>query len=455
MATAAVAEGADQALINTLANGVRVVALPMPHLASASVSVFVRAGSAHESRALNGISHVVEHMVFKGTASRDARAINLDAERLGARVDAHTDKDHTAFHLQGLAAHAGRFVQLLGDIVQQPSFPADEFERERAVLLHEYTEDEDDPMAAAYRLFDRACWGLHPLAQPVIGSRANVQRFTRDDLLAHVQRHYCGANVIVAAAGAIDPEALLREAESVFGALPRGAPSTVTAPVYRGGLRAQRLGGSSQVHVVLGLPVPPLSARDPAAQVAATLFGEGMSSPLMAQVRERQGLVYYAACAADLLETGGQFVVEASTAPAQLADFVTTVARLLTEQAASIDAVDLERAHNQLLVRLLRAHEKPTRRLEEAALDLFVHGRLRSRAERADEISGVDAAQVRNAFATMLGAELSLAVTGAVARGTRERLRELLAGSGLRLGEESAPEATSGAGPARRLDLND
>ena len=424
---------AHPALLATLPNGVRVVALPMPHLASASVSVFVRAGSAHESRALNGISHVVEHMVFKGTAGRDARAINLDAERLGARVDAHTDKDHTAFHLQGLAAHAGRFVQLLGDIVQHASFPADELERERAVLLHEFTEDEDDPMSVAYRLFDRACYGLHPLAQPVIGTRANLQRFTRESLVGHVQRHYCGANLVVAVAGAIDPEALLRQAEAVFGGLPRGAASTVAPPVYRGGIRARRLEGSSQVHVVMGLPIPALasSGGGTAAAVAAALFGEGMSSPLMAQVRERLGLVYYAACAADQLESCGQFVVEGSTAPEHLDEFVGTVAQLLVAQAAAVDAVDLERAHNQLMVQRLHAHEKPSRRLEEAALDLFVHGRLRDLDERNDEIAGVGLDAVRGAFADMLGTGMSVAVTGAVARGTRDQVRARLGAAGV------------------------
>ena len=110
----------------TLPNGVRVVALRLPHLQSASVSVFVRSGSAHESRPLNGVSHVIEHMMFKGTATRDCRRINLDAERLGAEVNAHTDKDHTAFHMRGLGRHAALFVRMLGDIVRNASFPEDE-----------------------------------------------------------------------------------------------------------------------------------------------------------------------------------------------------------------------------------------------------------------------------------------------------------------------------------------
>src|SRR5512135_1234954 len=146
----------------TLANGVRVVALPQPHLPSATVSVFVRTGSRHESARLNGISHVVEHMAFKGTRTRSCQQVNLDAERLGAEVNAHTDKDHTAFHMRGLARDAVACVRMLGDIVRESTFPKAELERERNVILHEYADDEDDAMATAFKQFDRACFGAHP-----------------------------------------------------------------------------------------------------------------------------------------------------------------------------------------------------------------------------------------------------------------------------------------------------
>jgi predicted Zn-dependent peptidase len=118
------------------ANGLRAVVLPRPDLLSACVSVYVQAGSVHESRRLNGISHVIEHMVFKGTTTRDARQINLDAERLGAEVDAYTDKDHTAFHLRGLAEHALRFVPLLADLLVHATFPARVRRRRRRSGVH-------------------------------------------------------------------------------------------------------------------------------------------------------------------------------------------------------------------------------------------------------------------------------------------------------------------------------
>jgi predicted Zn-dependent peptidase len=414
----------------TLPNGVRVVTIRMPQLESANVAVFVRCGSAHESRALNGIGHVIEHMVFKGTTTRDARRINLDAERLGAEVNAHTDKDHTAFYMRGMAADAGRFVQMLGDIVCRAAFPAAEFEHERQVLLHEFTEDEDDPMSTAFKLFDRACWGLHPAAQAVIGTRHNIERFSREMLAGHVQRHYSAANVVVGVAGPVDPAAIEREVEAAFGALPRGEPNRVEPPAYAGGIKAQRLTGSSQTHVVLGFPLPASAADDPAGLVAAALLGEGMSSPLMERVREQRGLAYYAACSADLFEPCGQFVIEASTSPEQLDELLGELMQLLHAQAGSIDPVDLERARNQIAVRRLRARERPSRRVEEAALDLFAFDRVRSHAERLDALGSVDAAALRRCYAQMLGAGVALAVTGQVARGTGERVRRIVAAAG-------------------------
>jgi len=416
--------------VATLDNGVRVVCIQLPYLEAVSVSVFVRSGSQHESTRQNGISHVVEHMAFKGTHERDCQRINLDAERLGAEVNAHTDKEHTAFHMRGLPEHAGRLIRMLGDIVQNSTFPEAELERERQVILQEYAEDEDDALAAAFRLFDKACYGDHPLAQPVIGTRRNIGHFKRGDLLDYVQHQYTGSNLIVAVAGRVDAGAIVDAAQQAFGAMPRGSENRVAAPEYAGGLRTRRMAGSSQTHVVLGFPIPRLAEEHHASVVAAALFGEGMSSPLMDQIRERRGLVYYAACSADVMELGGQFVIEASLAPEHLDEFFTEVMRLLAEHTRDIDAVGLDRARNQLMVRSLLAQERPSRRLEAAAQDLFVHGRIRSEAAWRARIAAVSAEQVRTAFARMLAAPAAVAVTGKLGSGAKERVQQHIASCG-------------------------
>jgi predicted Zn-dependent peptidase len=411
----------------TLGNGVRVVAIALPHLQSVNVSVFVRTGSSHEGRRLNGISHFVEHMAFKGTHTRSCQQINLDAERLGADVNAHTDKDHTAYHMRGLAVDAPRFVAMLGDIVRNSSFPEAELERERQVILHELTEDEEDVLSTADKLFDRLSYGSHPIAQPVIGSRLTIQHIGRADLLDYVGRQYTGANVVVGIAGRFDAEAVLAAAGAAFATMPAGHENVVVAPSYAGGVASRVQAGYSQTNVVLGYPIASARDDDPAGTVAAALFGEGMSSPLMDEIRERRGLVYYASCAAEVNELCGRFVIEASTSPAQLDEFLVEVRRLLVRQADAISVDDLERARRQIAVRLLRAEERPVRRLEDAALDLLVHGRVRGRAEMLARVEAVDGDAVRAVFARMRETPVALAIAGRIRKGAAERARELFA----------------------------
>jgi predicted Zn-dependent peptidase len=412
--------------VATLGNGVRVVVISLPHLESASASVFVRTGSSHESRRQSGISHFVEHMAFKGTHTRSCQEINLQAERLGADVNAHTDKDHTAYHMRGRTRDAAAFVRMLGDIVQGSTFPEAELERERQVLLQEYIEDEEEPISTAYKLFDKLCFGTHPLAQPVIGSRGNIRRFTRDELLDYVQSQYTAANVVVGVAGHVDADVILREAEAAFRSMRVGAANAVAVPAYGGGIASRALAGSGQTHLVFGLPMPNLKdERHHAGVVAAALFGEGMSSPLLDEIRERRGLAYYLSCSADVSELAGEFIIEASTAPEHADEFLLAVKRLLEAQAGSTGAVDLERAKNQIAVRRLRASERPSRRLEEAALDLLSLGRVRSRAELAERCEAVTGAEVRAAFAAMLESREAVAIAGKIRKGTLERAREI------------------------------
>lgn len=419
------------ATYTTLPNGAHLIALPSPAQATATVAVFVRSGSAHETRLVNGISHVVEHMLFKGTASRDARRINLDAERLGAEVNAHTDRDHTAFYMRGLPEHVGEFTRMLAELVLTPAFPADELERERQVLLQELAEDDDDPVASAYKLFDAACYGTHPAALPVIGTRARVERLTRADLADYVARQYRGANVVVGAAGAFDADAFLREAERAFAPLPEGAPNLVDAPVYLGGVRTRAQSGSSQTHAVIGGALP--SRREAtldgeaACALAAAVLGEGMSSPLLHELREKRALAYHASASADAMDMCGQFIVEASTAPERFDECLEAVLQLLLQHAERIDADELARAKRQLAVRRARAQDKPLRRIEDAALDLFAHGALRDPAARLAALERTDAEAVRAVFGALLGSGLSVAITGELRRAAGTRARTLLA----------------------------
>ena len=405
----------------TLPNGLRIVAIPMPWRATLSLSVFVRTGSLHETAAQSGISHVVEHMAFKGTATRDCQRINLDAELLGAEVNAHTDKDHTAYHMEGLPGDASALLMQLADLVMHGSFPQDEFERERGVIAQEFSEFEDDPVTQAFQAFDAACYGgVHAAGRPVIGKRSVLEKLQRDDLLNYVQRQYTACNVIVAAAGPVDAKsfkALCADVKRAFGAMPTGEPNGLTSPPWIGGLKLKRLSGSGQCQVVLGFEAPSLSDGELAhvpQMLAAAVLGEGMSSPLLDELRERRGLAYHAACTTDVYPLMGQIVIEAATAPEQAEELLETVHALLRQHARAIAPEALARARRQLAVRALRSLEQPTRRMEAAVQDLFCFGRLRDQAAWMKRLESVTAQEVRAVFAKALKSRPAVALAGSV-----------------------------------------
>ena len=216
------------AVLRTLANGVRLLAVPMPQVQSVSVGVFLRVGSRDETPANNGIGHVLEHMAFKGTATRSVQAINLDAERLGADVNAFTGKDSTAYFITGLGRHADALLRMTADIVLNSSFPEHELQRELEVIRQEAIEYDEDPQDSADDLLDRALWGDASMGMPVIGTLANIEGFTRGDLVRHVQSHYVADKTVVAAAGHFDVEAWMARAGELFGAM-RPAPDPLMA----------------------------------------------------------------------------------------------------------------------------------------------------------------------------------------------------------------------------------
>jgi predicted Zn-dependent peptidase len=260
----------------------------------------------------------------------------------------------------------------------------------------------------------------------VIGSRANIRRLTRADLVAHVQRRFTGTNTVVGVAGDVDSDRVVAVAQDAFGDMPRGADNRIAAPDFVGGIQSRRLSGS-QAHAVLGFPIPALPGEHHAIVVAAALFGEGMSSPLLDQLRERRGLVYHADCSTDVRDAYGQFVIEASTSPERLGEYFAEVTRLLREHVEATDPVGLERARNQIAVRRLGAQEVPAQQLELAALDLFALGRVRPREELLAGIAAVTPSRVREAFAQMLDGGAAVGLAGRIARGEEDRIARLLA----------------------------
>lgn len=426
--------------LTTLPNGVRVLAIPMPQLRSASVGVFLRVGSQDESAASNGISHVLEHMAFKGTATRTVQAINLDAERLGADVNAYTSKDTTGYFMTGLGRHAGEFLRMTADIVLHSTFPPEELQRELEVIRQEAIEFHEDPEENSSALVDRALWGEHPLGMPVIGSVENIERFTREDVLAHVRTHYVAQKTVVAAAGNFDVEEFVASARELFGGMPRAgeiAPAAAV-PTSRGEALGTRFSQVSQVFLTVAWPLAPARAEDLpqarwriAASLASTLFGGGMSAPLVDAVRERMGLAYHTESHVEQGDTWFNFIVYAVTTPDKLPQLVQATGALLREHAERMDPVHLERARNQLVVARVREAERAYAAMERAVDELFLRGEAMAPEEAIALIESITADEVRAVFAQMAATRPALAVTGKGATGKAAReLAALLAAAG-------------------------
>ncbi len=427
--------GSTAATLRTLPNGVRLLAVPMPQVQSVSVGVFLRVGSRDETPATNGISHVLEHMAFKGTATRNVQAINLDAERLGADVNAFTGKDATGYFMTGLGRHADRLSRMTADIVLNSTFPEHELQRELDVIRQEAIEYDEDPQDSADDLLDRAIWGDASMGMPVIGTLANIEGFTRSDLVRHVQSHYVAEKTVVAAAGNFDVEAWMALAGDLFGAMPSSPdPAVATPPAparYVGGATARRFTQVSQVFLNFAWPVVPAQADAVsqqrwrlAASVAANLFGGGMSSPLVDTIREQLGLAYTAEASIDKGDVWANFVVHAVTTPDKLDALVTATRDLMRAQAAAIDPVHLERARNQLTVSRVRAAERTYATMEQAVEELLASGAVLPLADAVAMVEDIGADEVRAVFERMLAHAPALAVTG---KGASARLARDLA----------------------------
>ncbi|MBA2962113.1 MULTISPECIES: M16 family metallopeptidase [Ramlibacter] len=427
-------------VLRTLANGVRLLAIPMPHVRSASIGVFLHVGSRDETPATNGIGHVLEHMAFKGTTTRSVQAINLDAERLGADVNAFTGKDTTGYFMTGLGRHAEQLLRMTADIVLNSTFPEAELQRELEVIRQEAIEYEEDPQESSSDLLDRAIWGDDPMGMPVIGTVANIERFSRQDLVGHVQAHYAADKTVVAAAGNFDVAAWLALAAELFAAMPASAARADARPVvpatYVGHALGRRFTQVSQVFLNMAYPLAP-AAQDQlpqqrwrlAASLAANLFGGGMSAPLVDTVREQLGLAYTAHSTVDSGDAWANFVVQAVTTPDKLDALVTATGRLLRAQAGAIDPVHLERAKNQLTVSRVRAGERTYATMEQAVEELFASGTVTSIPQALALIDDIDADEVRAVFERMLANPIALAITGkgASARGARQLVASLAA----------------------------
>ena len=262
--------------ITTLDNGVRVVTDPMPHLQTLSIGVWIDAGSRYETTENNGIAHLLEHMLFKGTARRSARDIAEEIEAVGGILNAFTSRDHTTFYARVMKEDTALAVDLLADLIQNSVFDQHELEREREVILQEIGQAQDTPDDIVFDMLQEQAFPNQALGRSILGTDATMRSVSRDQLVDFQRTHYRGDAIVVSAAGHVDHDALVALADKAFGALPSGRANTFEPGRYEGGvIRADR--PLEQLHLTLGFPS--ISYSDPdfyALNVFSTMLGGGM-----------------------------------------------------------------------------------------------------------------------------------------------------------------------------------
>ena len=356
----------------TMANGLTVVSEYMPGVRSVGVGAWIRAASLHEQRESMGVSHLLEHMVFKGTARRTAKEIALALETLGGSLDAYTGREHTAYQARVLDTHVREAADVLVDLVYRPTLRATDLQTERKVVLEEISMVEDTPDDLVFELHNEALWGTHPYGYSILGTRESVARLDITDLQALHARAYHPAQTVVAAAGNIDHDRLVdvfaatgwTELGSGPGARLTSPPPVAVAPHTR---HVERDG--AQTHVVFGSPS--VSHADPRRYTLAlvsTLLGGGMSSRLFQRVREELGLAYAIYSFQTSHADSGSHGVYVGTAPETAAEAVAAIREELTRVATDgLPPEEVQAGKNQLKGQVTLSLESVTARMYRAA----------------------------------------------------------------------------------------
>ncbi len=398
--------------ISTLPSGLRVVTHRMPELETASVGVWVGAGARDERDDEHGLSHLIEHMAFKGTRTRDARAIVGEIENAGGDLNAATSVEFTTYNARLLGADAPLALDILADILTESLFDPAELEREKGVILQEIGEVQDTPDDLVFDLFNAAAYPDQPIGRPILGTPKRVSGFDRGAILAYLERHYAAPVAVIAAAGAVSHAAIVAAAEARFGALP-ASPAIARAPARYAGGDARLSRKLEQTQLVVGFESVGFDHPDAyAAHVFSNIVGGGMSSRLFQEVREKRGLAYSVDSFQWSYRDTGLFGFCASAAHRDVAELANVALDCLAECARDLTEAELRRAKAQMKVSLLTALESAGARADQMARQLLALGHVPTRADIAAKIDALTIESVRAAGAKALRAPPTVAVVG-------------------------------------------
>jgi predicted Zn-dependent peptidase len=381
--------------ITKLSNGLTVVTDPMPQLQSAAIGVWVDCGARHETRSLMGVSHMLEHMAFKGTARRSARRIAEEIEAVGGYLNAYTSREQTAFHARVLKADVPLAVDILADILTRPAFEPDELERERQVVLQELGQARDTPDDIVFDYLQSAAYPDQPMGWPILGEEGTVGAFTRGDLHSYMGAHYRSGAMTFIASGAVRHADMVALVEDHFAGVPEGRAPSGEAARYVG-IDTRLREDLEQVHVTCAFPgVTSADADAITAQVYVTALGGGMSSRLFQEAREKRGLCYSIYAFAHTFTDAGLVGVYAGTGEREAGEISAVIAGEMAALAGTANDAEVARARAQLKSGLLMGLERPSARAEQIASQLLAYGRVLSVEELTERLDAVDARAVR------------------------------------------------------------
>lgn len=352
-----------------LPNGIRLVTEAMPHVRSVAVGVWVDTGSRVEAEDRGGISHLIEHLVFKGTATRSAETIARAIDSVGGHMDAFTAKEHTCFYVGVLDEHLPLAVDLLSDILMRPLFAADDIEKEKAVVLQEIKMVEDTPDDLIHDLFAEQVWAGHPLGRPILGQWERVRAFDRGTIQRHFEEEYAPGRITVAVAGHVEHEQVCQLLASRFEGFGRPAvPREGAPPSLRPGVQMVSK-ALEQVHMVLGFPgIADTSSERYALYLLNDVLGGSMSSRLFQEVRERQALVYSVHSGAQAYRDTGILYVYAGTEPANFGKVLEAVLKEIRGlKKDGVRPEELRRAKDHLKGSLMLSLESTSSRMNRLA----------------------------------------------------------------------------------------
>jgi predicted Zn-dependent peptidase len=411
----------------SLDNGLTLITESVPGARSVAVGVWLKRGSRHERPELSGISHFIEHMVFKGTKSRSAQRIAEEVDSIGGHMDAFTAKEYASFHLKVLDEHLTTAVEILGDIVMNPLFDPTEMAREKKVIFEEINMVEDTPDDLVMELFAGAFWPGHPLGRSILGNKRSVGRLRREGLAEFFARVYQPRNIVIAAAGHLDHEKTSRLVRRHFGDLrARRSPANGRPPRVATRVVTRSKRDLEQVHICLGTRGYPQTHPDRyGCYILNTVLGGSMSSRLFQNIREKRGLVYSISSGVTAYSDSGLFSIYAGTSRESAREVIgLTVEEVRKLCGETLGEEELRRAKDHLRGSLVLSLEYTGARMSQLAREEIYFGRSFTLDELLSGIEAVTAEDVRRIAVDLFAGRWAASVLGDL-QGWRPRDKDL------------------------------